>query len=110
MKQDWFSSSLILQTKCISLHWDACSILMLFYYLDPLQKDCLVTSQCKQFNFGDKREVYLLGESALPVNKKESMQMGKRASALGWNMDRQTFYNPPFHYMSIPNCEGAIDV
>ena len=47
-------------------------------------------SQCMQFTFGYKREVYLLGESALPVTEKESMQEGKKASALGWNMDTET--------------------
>ena len=41
------------------------SILMIFYYLVPLQNDSIVTSQCVQFTFGDKREVYLLDESAL---------------------------------------------
>ena len=30
------------------------SILMLFYYLAPLQSDCLVMSRCMQFTFGDK--------------------------------------------------------
>ena len=50
-----------------------------FYYLAPLPNDCLVTSRCMQFTFGDKREVYLLGESALPVNEKESMQEGKKS-------------------------------
>ena len=47
-------------------------MLLLFYFLAPLQNDCLVTSQCIQFTFGDKREVYLQDESApLPVTKKE---------------------------------------
>ena len=36
-----------------------------------------------QFVFGDKREVRLQDESALPVMKKEGMQKGKKASALG---------------------------
>ena len=53
---------------------------MLFYYLAPLQNDSIVTSQCMQFTFGDKREVYLLDESALPVTKKESMREGKEKS------------------------------
>ena len=35
--------------------------------------------QCMQFTFWDKREVYLLEESALPVTEKESMQEGKRS-------------------------------
>ena len=48
-----------------------------FYYLAPLQNDSIMTSQCMQFSFGDKREVYLLGESALPVTEKENMQEGK---------------------------------
>ena len=32
-----------------------------------------------QFTFGDKGEVYLLGESALPVTEKESMRKGKKS-------------------------------
>ena len=36
-------------------------------------------SRSMQFNFGDKREVYLLDESALSVTEKESMQEGKRS-------------------------------
>ena len=32
------------------------SILMLFYYLALLQNDCILTSQCMQFTFGDKEE------------------------------------------------------
>ena len=31
-----------------------------------------------QFTFGDKSEVYLLDESALPVTEKESMQKGNK--------------------------------
>ena len=41
------------------------SILMLFYYLAPLQNDSIVMSGCMQFTFGDEREVYLLDESTL---------------------------------------------
>ena len=44
-----------------------------------------------QFTFGDNREVYLLDKSALPVTEKESMREGKEASALGWNMDMQSY-------------------
>ena len=51
---------------------------MLFYYLAPLQNDCVVTSQCMQFTFGDKGEVYLLDTSALPVTEKERRRLGKR--------------------------------
>ena len=40
---------------------------MLFYYLAPLQDDAIILSRCVQFTFEDKREVYLLDESALPV-------------------------------------------
>ena len=36
-------------------------------------------SRSMQFNFGDKREVYLLDESALSVTEKESMQERKRS-------------------------------
>ena len=32
-----------------------------------------------QFTFGDKREVYLQDESALPVTEKESMREGKKS-------------------------------
>ena len=56
------------------------SMLLLFYYLAPLQNDCLVTSRCMQFTFWDKREVYLQNKSALPVTKKESMQEGKKST------------------------------
>ena len=38
---------------------------------------------CMQFTFGDKGEVYLQNESALPVTRKESVPEGNRASALG---------------------------
>ena len=47
---------------------------LLFYYLAPLQNDAVVMSRCLQFTFGDKGEVYLLDESALPVTEKEGMQ------------------------------------
>ena len=40
-------------------------MLLLFYYLAPLQNDSLVMSLCVQFVFGDKREVRMLGKSAL---------------------------------------------
>ena len=33
--------------------------------------------ECMQFIFGDKREVYLLDESVLPVTEKEGRQEGK---------------------------------
>ena len=59
------------------------SMLMLFQYLAPLQNDRLVMSQCMQFTFEDKREVYLW-------LKKRVCKREKRASALGWNMDMQT--------------------
>ena len=55
------------------------SILMIFYYLAPLQNASIVMSRCMQFNFEDKREVYLLSESVLPVSKKESMREGKKS-------------------------------
>ena len=51
---------------------------LLFYYLVLLQNDAVVTSQCVQFTFGDKGEVYQLDERALPVMKKESMWEGKK--------------------------------
>ena len=49
------------------------SILVLFYYLAPLQNDAIVTSRCVQFTFRDKGEVYLLDEIALPLTGNESM-------------------------------------
>ena len=55
------------------------SILMLFYYLAPLQNDTILTSQCMQFTFGDKEEVYLVYESVLPVTKKERRREAKRS-------------------------------
>ena len=58
------------------------SILMLFYYLAPLQNDSIMTSRCVQFTFHDKEEVYQLDESSLPVNEKESRQEGKRSISI----------------------------
>ena len=43
-----------------------------------MQNDSIVMSWCMQFTFGDKREDYLLGESALPVTKKEKEARGKK--------------------------------
>ena len=62
-------------------HLDPCnsSILMLFYYLAPLQNDSIMMSRCMQFTFEDEREVYLLDDSALPVAKNQSMWEGKRS-------------------------------
>ena len=51
----------------LSISKNESSILMLFYYLAPQQSDSIVMSRCMQFTFGDKREVYLLDESVLPV-------------------------------------------
>ena len=39
----------------------------------------VLTSRCVQFTYGDKREVYLLDENALPVTKKEGMRKGKKS-------------------------------
>ena len=58
-------------------------MLLLFYYLAPVQNDSLVTSQCMQFTFGDKKEVYLQEESALPGTKKEIMRDWKRSIGPG---------------------------
>ena len=54
------------------------SMLLLFYYLALVLNDCLVTSRCRQFTFGDKREDHLLDESVLLVTEKESMRKGKK--------------------------------
>ena len=37
-----------------------------------------MTSQCMQFTFGDKGEIYLLDESLVPVTEKERRREGKR--------------------------------
>ena len=71
-----------------------------FYYLAPLLNDTLVTSQCVQFTFGDKGDIKLLDESALPVTEKEIMR--KWALALGWNMDTQTL-NQQYSTIRIPD-------
>ena len=59
-------------------------ILMLFYYLAPLQNNSIITSRCMQLIFWDKGEVYLLDESALPVTEKE--RRGERKSSIGPRM------------------------
>ena len=46
-------------------------MILLFYFLAPLQNDAVIMSQCTQFTFGDKKEVNLLDESALSVMEKE---------------------------------------
>ena len=51
-----------------------------FLLLSPLQNGALLMSECMQFTFGDKEEVYLLDESALPVTAKESKQEGKMST------------------------------
>ena len=51
----------------------SCMTLLFYYLRAPLQNDAVVTSGCMQFTLGDKREVYLLDESVLPVTEKESM-------------------------------------
>ena len=48
--------------------------LLFYYYIASLENDAVMTSQCMQFIFGDKWEVYLLDESALLVTGKESKQ------------------------------------
>ena len=53
------------------------SILMLLYYLSPLQSDCIVTSWGMQFTFGDKREVYLFDESE-KIDWKRKEARGKK--------------------------------
>ena len=44
-------------------------VYLCFLLLSPLQYDTTVMSRCMQFTFGDKKEVYLLDESALPVTE-----------------------------------------
>ena len=74
----WGSVSFILQlilVNCILTHKDhirQSSILMLIYYFTPLQNDSIVTSQCMQSTFGDKREFYLLDERSIGPRMKYS--------------------------------------
>ena len=64
--KDWHSKHGYIQTKRVS------SMLLLFYYLAPLQNDALVMSHCTAVCFGGKREARLQDESALHVNEKVS--------------------------------------
>ena len=70
-----------LTRRVTNLFQDCCCkclvVWLLFYYLAPIQNDAVMTLRCVQFPLGDKREVYLLDESALPVMEKESMREGK---------------------------------
>ena len=59
------------------IHLAGSSMLLLFYYLAPLQNDAVVMSGCMQFTFGDKGEFICWTESALSVTGKESKQEGK---------------------------------
>ena len=52
-------------------------VYLCFFYLTPQQNYSIVTSQCMQFTFEDKGEVYLLDESVLPVAEKERRREGK---------------------------------
>ena len=54
----WYSNGKSVSDWWI-VHSPSNSMLLLLYYLAHLQNDCLATSQCMQFTFGDKREVYL---------------------------------------------------
>ena len=60
------------------------SMLLLFYYLAPLLNDCLRTSRCVHITFGDKRDVYLQDENALPVTKKEFMYAAYFDQRFSW--------------------------
>ena len=55
-------------------------MILLFYYLTPLQNQAPVTSLCMQLHFSEERGKYHCDESALPVTIKEK---GKNVSALG---------------------------
>ena len=68
----------LLATSCYTIGKGYSSILILFYYLAPLQNDSIMTSLCMQFTFEDKREVYLLDESVLPVTEKERRRGKKK--------------------------------
>ena len=89
--------------------YEVSSILMLFYYLVPLQNDSIVMSWCVQFTFGDKREVCLLGKSALPVSIKESMW--ERKKSIGpkmkyWHANLNSFCEQVciFNFSSLSLC------
>ena len=68
-----------------------------------MQNDSIVTSQCMQFTFGDKGEVYLLDKSVLPVTGKERRGEGK--SSIGTRMK----YGHANHYdvTIVSFCRGA---
>ena len=60
------------------------SILMLFYYLAPLQNDSIVMSRCMQFPFGDERERFSCWTRMSYLwLKKKVYESEKEASALG---------------------------
>ena len=67
---------------------------LLFYYLARLQNNAVVMSQYAQFTFVDKREVYLLDESVLPVMEKDSKGKGKKGIRPRMKYGHQTFYGP----------------
>ena len=50
---------------------------MLFFYLDPLQNDIIVTSRCVHLIFSQGTEVKHSDKSVLPVTKKEGNGKGK---------------------------------
>ena len=53
------------------------SMFMLFYYLDPLQNQAIVTSRCMHYIFCRGRKVKQADQSVLPVTEKEGKGKGK---------------------------------
>ena len=62
-----------------------------FFYLDPLQNQAILTSQCMHNIFFQGREEKHSDQSVLPVTKNRERERGNGPSALGWKMDAQTF-------------------
>ena len=63
---------------------------MLFFYLDSLQNQAIVTSRCMRDIFFQGGKVNNPEESVLPGAKKEGKGKGNGPSALWWKIDAQT--------------------
>ena len=62
-----------------------------------------------QFTFGDEREIYLLGVSALPVTEKEIMGDGKKSIGPGMKFNMQFLLNNMFQ-VSLQKFSFALDI
>ena len=77
LSKQWFQqsqSSLWLDTFYLQLFFwtnPNCSMFVLFFYLDLLQNDAMVTSQCMHYIFCQGREFKIYHESVLPGMKRE---------------------------------------